>query len=123
MEETSNAPEQTLTLQKAQGHILVAIIGAFVISIFGAVGTSYAFYYRSTDDINDLKSNKIEMRTDIKELKASVADIKMSISNTGIYTDENKDKIKNLEQDIKDMKKQNDEMLKVLYEIKAKQRN
>jgi peptidoglycan hydrolase CwlO-like protein len=119
----SNVPEQTLTLKKAESHILVAIIGAFVISIFGAIGTSYAFYYRATDDINDLKSTKVEMRTDIKDLKSNVADIKMSLSNTGIYTDENKDKIKNLEQDVKDMKKQNDEMLKVLYEIKARQRN
>ena len=119
--ETTSATEQPLTLKKLEGHIIKTIIGALIVAFIASVGSHYAFYYKATDDIQDLKNNKVEMKDDIKELKSAVSDIKMAISNTGIYTNENKDKINSLEQDVKDIKLQQAEMLKVLYEIKAKQ--
>ncbi|MBK7362829.1 MAG: hypothetical protein IPJ01_11075, partial [Micavibrio sp.] len=81
---------------------------------------SYAFYFNTNNNLDSLNKSKEESNKDIKELKNDVADIKMSLQNTTFYTTDNKEKVKSLEYQISEINKQQDEMLKILYEIKAK---
>lgn len=114
------AKVEELTLGELQKHLVKTIIGALGVALIGAFLTVYIATYKQGDDISELKNNNIETKEDIKQLKAAVSDIKIALSNNGIYTADNKEKIATLQQDVKDMKQQQDEMLKVLYEIKAK---
>ena len=121
--ETATAQEDgSLTLKKLQNHLIKTMAGALAVALIGAFITSYGFYYHTTDSIEELNNSKTESRQDIKDLKIDVNEIKTSLSNTGIYTNNNKEDIKTLRQDVNDIKKSQDEMLKVLYEIKSKQK-
>lgn len=114
--------EEKLTLKKLQGHLIKTILGALGVALVGAFFTSYSFFYKTNTNIDELNTNKIETKQDIKELKKDVNDIKISLTNTGFYTEDNKEKINNLEQDVKDIKKNQEEMVKLLYEIKSRQK-
>lgn len=120
METTVPNQEENLTLRTLQTHIIKAIIVAVISGILAAVVTSVAFYFNTTNNVDELTKDKVETKENIKELKKDVADIKMTLSNTSIYTQENKDKAQNLQNEVSDIKKQQDEMLKLLYEIKSK---
>lgn len=112
--------EDKITLKSLQKHLIKTIFGALVLALLGAFLTSYSFYFNANHNLDELNKNKDETKQDIKELKKDVADIKTTLSNTTIYTTENKEKAKTLENEISDMRKQQDEMIKILYEIKAK---
>ena len=112
--------EKPLTLKSLQNHLLKAILGALGVAIVSAITISLVFYFRTNSNLNDLNESKEETKQDIKELKKDISEIKSSLSNTTFYTTDNKEKVKSLESQISDLKKQQDEMLKVLYEIKAK---
>jgi peptidoglycan hydrolase CwlO-like protein len=113
---------ESLTLKSLQSHVIKSLFGALAIALLSAVLTSYAFYYNTNNNLDELNKSKAETSQDIKALKSDVADIKSTLSNTTFYTTDNKEKVKSLESEIKDMRKQQDEMLKILYEIKAKQK-
>jgi hypothetical protein len=82
--------------------------------------TSYSFYFNANHNLDDLNKSKDETKQDIIELNKDFGEIKTTLSNTTIYTTENKEKAQSLENQITDMRKQQDEMIKILYEIKAK---
>ena len=112
--------EEKITLKSLQKHLIKTIFGALGLALIGAFLTSYSFYFNANHNLDDLNKSKDETKQDIKELKKDVSEIKTTLSNTTIYTTENKEKAKSLENDISDMRKQQDEMIKILYEIKAK---
>jgi septal ring factor EnvC (AmiA/AmiB activator) len=112
--------EKQLTLKSLQNHFVKALFGALAVAMISAFITSYVFYFNTNNNLDELNQNKSETKQDIKDLKKDVADIKMSLSNTTFYTTDNKERVKSLESEISDIRKQQDEMLKVLYEIKAK---
>jgi len=118
--ETTVPQEKPLTLKSLQNHLIKALFGALGVALVGAFFTSYTFYFNANNNLQELNKNKSETKQDIKDLKTDVADIKMTLSNTTFYTTDNKEKVKSLEGEISDMRKQQDEMLKLLYEIKAK---
>jgi peptidoglycan hydrolase CwlO-like protein len=118
--ETTVPKEEQLTLKSLQNHLIKTVLGALAVTLVGAFFTSYAFHINTNNSINTLNTSKEETQKDIKALKTDVADIKMSLSNTTFYTADNKEKVKSLENQISDIKKNQDEMLKILYEIKAK---
>jgi len=117
---TTATVDDGLTLKKLQNHLIKTIAGALAVAIVGAFLTSSAFYYRTNYNLNELNQSKIEARQDIKELKADVNDIKVSLSNTGIYTTDNKEKIDALNSDVKEIRKSQEEMLKILININNK---
>ena len=117
---TTATVDDGLTLKKLQSHLIKTILGALAVAIVGAIVTSSAFYYRTNYNLNELNESKIEARQDIKELKADVNDIKVSLSNTGIYTTDNKEKIDALNSDVKEIRKSQEEMLKLLININNK---
>lgn len=112
--------EEKITLKSLQKHLIKTIFGALALALVGAFLTSYSFYFNANYNLDELNKSKDETKQDIKELKKDVGEIKTTLSNTTIYTTENKEKAKSLETDISDMRKQQDEMIKILYEIKAK---
>lgn len=118
--ETTIPKEEQLTLKSLQNHLIKTVLGALAVTLVGAFFTSYAFHINTNNSIDELNKSKAETKQDIKELKNDVADIKMTLSSTTFFTVDNKEKVKSLETEISEIKKQQDEMLKVLYEIKAK---
>lgn len=119
----ATAPQsENLTLKSLQNHVLKALFGALTVALVSAFLTSWAFYYNTNNNLDDLNKNKDETSQDIKQLKSDVSDIKMTLSNTTFYTTDNKEKVKSLEVELSDMRKKQDEMLKILYEIKARQK-
>jgi len=118
----NNAEEKPLSTRSLQNHLIKTAIGALVIALLGGFFSSYASYYRTNDAISELTKSKDESKQDIKDLKRDVAEIKLNLSNTGIYTNNNIEEIKSIKQDIKEMKTSIDEILKVLYEVKSKQK-
>jgi peptidoglycan hydrolase CwlO-like protein len=121
MEATASQSEN-LTLKSLQNHLIKAILGALGVAIVAALISSWAFHYNTNNNLDELNKSKDETSQDIKQLKSDVSDIKMTLSNTTFYTTDNKEKVKSLEAEISDMRKQQDEMLKLLYEIKARQK-
>lgn len=118
----SASHSEELTMKKLQGHLVKTIAGALVVALLGAVATCFGFYYKTNDGVSSLNISRLETQQDIKGLKIDVADIKLTLSNTGIYTNNNEEQIKQLKMDVNEVKKSQDEMLKLLYEIKAKQK-
>ena len=119
----------SITIKKLESHLVKTILGALAVGIVGAFFTSLAFYYNSINKFNELENNKNETKIEMKELKnnvegikADVSEIKTSLSNTGIYTSDNKQRISTLEQDVKDIKEAQVEMIKILYELKARKK-
>jgi hypothetical protein len=122
-----SANQETLTIKKLESHLIKTIIGALAVGIVGAFFTSFAFYYNSGNRFKNLEQSKIETKIEMKELKDNVegikydvGEIKTSLSNTGIYTTDNKERISTLEQDVKEIKESQVEMIKILYELKAR---
>lgn len=129
MEATVPQNNDSITIKKLESHLVKTILGALAVGIVGAFFTSLAFYYNSINKFDELETNKNETKVEMKELKsnvegikADVAEIKTSLSNTGIYTTDNKERISNLEQDVKDIKEAQVEMIKILYELKARKK-
>ena len=112
--------EEKITLKSLQKHLIKTIFGALALALVGAFITSYTFYFNANHNLGELNKSKEETKQDIKELKKDVGEIKTTLSNTTIYTTENKEKAQGLENQITDIRKQQDEMIKILYEIKAK---
>lgn len=117
---TASADDSNLTLKKLQNHLIKTILGALGVAIVGAFITSFVFYYRTNYNLNELNESKIETREDIKQLKENVNDIKVSLSNTGIYTTDNKEKIDALNADVKEIRKSQEEMMKILIQLNNK---
>jgi septal ring factor EnvC (AmiA/AmiB activator) len=118
---------ETLTLKSLQTHLYKAFAGAFAISIVAAFSTAYAFYYRTTDSIEMLNVDKEDKKQEISNVKKDIGDIKSTLysiqtglSNNGIYTFNNKEQIRSLDDRVNNIEKKQDEMLKLLYEIKSK---
>lgn len=129
MEASIQQQEETLTLKKLQSHLIKTIVGALAVALLTAMGASYLLIYQTKDSVEELNQNKIETKEDIKQLKDNfeslkndISDIKISVSNSGIYTTDNKEKVKSLEEDVRDIKKNQEEILKLIYEMKARQR-
>jgi len=118
--ETIASKEDKLTLKSLQNHLIKTVLGALAVTLVGAFITSYAFHINTNNNLDELNKNKSETKADIRELKNDVAEIKTSLSNTNIYTVSNKEKAQSLENQISEIKKQQDEMVKLLYEIKSK---
>lgn len=114
--------DDKLTLKTLQSHLVKTIIGALVVTIIGAFFTSYSFYYNTINNISELNDSKIETANDIKELKKDVSEIKINLSSTGIYTTANKEQINNLNNDIKEIRKSQEEMMKILIEMNGKRK-
>jgi ABC-type transport system substrate-binding protein len=119
--------ENNITIKKLESHLVKTILGALAVGIVGAFFTSLAFYYNSINKFQDLEQSKVETKVEMKELKDNVegikydvGEIKTSLSNTGIYTTDNKERISTLEQDVKEIKESQVEMIKILYELKAR---
>jgi len=119
----------TITIKKLESHLVKTIIGALAVGIVGAFFTSLAFYYNSINKFDNLEQSKIETKIEMKELKdnvegikSDVSEIKTSLSNTGIYTTDNKERISTLEADVKEIKESQVEMIKILYELKARKK-
>ena len=121
--------DNTLTIKKLESHLVKTILGALAVGIVGAFFTSLAFYYNSINKFDNLEQSKIETKIEMKELKdnvegikSDVSEIKTSLSNTGIYTTDNKERISTLEADVKEIKESQVEMIKILYELKARKK-
>ena len=121
--------DNTLTIKKLESHLVKTILGALAVGIVGAFFTSLAFYYNSINKFDNLEQSKIETKIEMKELKdnvegikSDVSEIKTSLSNTGIYTTDNKERISTLEADVKEIKASQVEMIKILYELKARKK-
>lgn len=121
--------DNTLTIKKLESHLVKTILGALAVGIVGAFFTSLAFYYNSINKFDNLEQSKIQTKIEMKELKdnvegikTDVAEIKTSLSNTGIYTTDNKERISTLEADVKEIKESQVEMIKILYELKARKK-
>ena len=97
-------------------------VADIIFTIIGAFFTSYSFYYNTISNISELNDSKIETAKDIKDLKNDVNEIKINLSNTGIYTTNNKEQINNLNSDIKEIRKSQEEMMKILIEMNGKRR-
>lgn len=117
----------TLTIKKLRNHLILTLLVSLILSGVTAVFTSYRFYLNTNNNLDELNENKIEVKQEMKELKnnmdlikSDIAEIKTSVSNSGIYTDTHKERIVNLENDVKEIRKSQEEMLKVLYQIKGK---
>jgi cell division protein FtsB len=125
----TTAENDTITIKKLESHLVKTILGALAVGIVGAFFTSLAFYYNSINKFDNLEQSKIETKIEMKELKdnvegikTDVAEIKTSLSNTGIYTTDNKERISTLEADVKEIKESQIEMIKILYELKARKK-
>ncbi len=114
--------EERLTLKTLQSHLVKTVIGALAAGIVVAFFTSYSFFYKTTDSIDELNKSKTESKQDIKDLKNDVAEIKLNLSSTGIYTSNNKEEITQLKNDVSEIRKSQAEMMKLLYDIKSKQK-
>jgi cell division protein FtsL len=114
--------DERLTLKSLQNHLIKTILGALVVTIIGAFFTSYSFYYNTVNNITELNESKTETANDIKELKKDVSEIKINLSETGIYTTANKEQIDNLNSDIKEIRKSQEEMMKILIEMNGKRK-
>jgi peptidoglycan hydrolase CwlO-like protein len=119
--------DEKLTLKKLENHFIKTVVGAFALAVIAGFFSSYAFFYKTTDNLEELNKNKLEQKQEVKELqvgvdgiKKDVSDIKSALSNTDIYTNYNKENIKTLQSEITDIKKSQEEMLKLLYEIKIR---
>jgi len=112
--------EQNLSTKELQNHLIKTILGALAVALVGAFLTSYVSTYTTKNSIDELNKSKEETSKDIKALKNDVNDIKISLSNTGIYTTNNIDDIKALKDDVKEIKKSQEEMLKLLYQMNKK---
>lgn len=112
--------EENLSIKELQTHLIKTVLGALAVAMIGAFITSYISTYTTKNSIDELNKSKTETAQDIKSLKADVNDIKISLSNTGIYTNNNIDDIKALKDDVKEIKKGQEEMLKLLYQINLK---
>lgn len=119
--------EDRLTLKKLRNHLVLTVVTSIVLAIGSAVFTSYRFYLHTNYNLEELNQNKTEVKDEMKALKSDIdlirsdiSEIKTSVSNSGIYTDANKERISNLENDVKEIRKSQEEMLKVLYQIKGK---
>jgi cell division protein FtsB len=125
----TTAENDTITIKKLESHLVKTILGALAVGIVGAFFTSLAFYYNSINKFDNLEQSKIQTKIEMKELKdnvegikTDVAEIKTSLSNTGIYTTDNKERISTLEADVKEIKESQIEMIKILYELKARKK-
>ena len=125
----TTAENDTITIKKLESHLVKTILGALAVGIVGAFFTSLAFYYNSINKFDNLEQSKIETKIEMKELKDNVegikldvSEIKTSLSNTGIYTTDNKERISTLEADVKEIKESQIEMIKILYELKARKK-
>lgn len=121
--------DNTLTIKKLESHLVKTILGALAVGIVGAFFTSLAFYHNSVNKFEELEKNKVDTKIEMKELKdnvegikSDVSEIKTSLSNTGIYTTDNKERISTLEADVKEIKESQVEMIKILYELKARKK-
>jgi cell division protein FtsB len=129
VQDENNNNNNTLTIKKLESHLVKTILGALAVGIVGAFFTSLAFYYNSINKFDNLEQSKIQTKIEMKELKdnvegikTDVAEIKTSLSNTGIYTTDNKERISTLEADVKEIKESQIEMIKILYELKARKK-
>lgn len=125
--ETVAKQEEKLTLKKLRNHLILTLAGSLVIAVVGAFFTSYKFYLNTNRNIEELYENKIEVKEEMKEvrgnidqIKTDIGEIKTKVSNSGIYTDVNKERINTLESDVKEIRKSQEEILKVLYQLKGK---
>jgi cell division protein FtsB len=125
----TTAENDTITIKKLESHLVKTILGALAVGIVGAFFTSLGFYYNSINKFDNLEQSKIQTKIEMKELKdnvegikTDVAEIKTSLSNTGIYTTDNKERISTLEADVKEIKESQIEMIKILYELKARKK-
>lgn len=129
MQAFAQQDKDELTPKKLQTHLVLMIVGALALGVVSSYFTAYGFYYNTLNTIDNLKESKIEAQSDIKELRISVgqindhvSEIQTKLSTNNVYTDNNKEQIGAINERVGNVEKKQDEMLKVLYEIKAKQR-
>ena len=112
--------EEKLTLKALEKHLVKTIFSSLVVALVGAVIASFAFYYNTNSDLKELNQNKEETKADIKILKTDVAEIKTTLSGTNIYTNLNSEEVKSLKTEISDIKRQQQEMMRLLIEVNSK---
>ena len=113
---------EPLTLKTLEKHLVKTIAGALVIALVSASLTAYGLFYHTQDVVQDLVENKSEMKTDVKTLKENVYEIKTALSNNGIYTNQNKDDIKDLKAKVDNLSAKQEEMYQLLLDMKLHQR-
>lgn len=112
--------EQPLTLKSLEKHLVKTIFSSLTVALIGALLASFTFYYNTNSDLRELNESKEETKADIKTLKNDVSEIKTTLSGTNIYTNLNSEEVKSLKAEISDIKKQQQEMMKLLVELNSK---
>lgn len=112
--------EQPLTLKSLEKHLVKTIFSSLTVALIGALLASFTFYYNTNSDLRELNESKEETKADIKTLKNDVSEIKTTLSGTNIYTNLNSEEVKSLKAEISDIKKQQQEMMRLLVELNSK---
>lgn len=112
--------EQPLTLKSLEKHLVKTIFSSLTVALVGALLASFTFYYNTNSDLRELNESKEETKADIKTLKNDVSEIKTTLSGTNIYTNLNSEEVKSLKAEISDIKKQQQEMMRLLVELNSK---
>jgi len=112
--------EEKLTLKSLQNHLIKTLLGSLALGIAGSLLTGYTWFLNMKTTVNELNEDRIETKRDISQLKKDISEIKITLNATSIYTDGNKSEVQELKKEISEIKNQQNEIIKLLYQINQK---
>ena len=65
MEEVKDKP---LTIKALQKHIIYTIVGCIIITIIGGLTTSFTFYYKTTNELENIHNHNKKQDESINEI-------------------------------------------------------
>lgn len=109
------AQEETLNLKSLQAHIIKAVIGSVVTTLFAGLIMYLAFYWQTKDTLTNLTKEQSDIRV--------IVDKHSDILNSSVTNNTVSDvQIKNLEKRISSMEQTQNDMMKILIEINSSQK-
>jgi len=112
-----NQNEQPLTRKRLEKHIILTIVSCLVISLVGGVVPTVSFYYKTNNDLENLKSNDERHDAALVDFKKHLNEISSKIGDTRTSNAVSDEKIKSLESKLLNLQEQQDLILKTQFDI------
>jgi acyl-CoA synthetase (AMP-forming)/AMP-acid ligase II len=107
--------EESITLQSLQSHVIKTFVGSFAAAIISAVVVGFSFYYKTSTSLEYLLKENEKNREIINKHTEQ-----LTLNQQTNYVSDYQ--IKNLEQRIKSIEIQQQEIMRILIEINTNQK-
>jgi acyl-CoA synthetase (AMP-forming)/AMP-acid ligase II len=107
--------EEKITLESLQSHVIKTFIGSFAAAIISAIVVGFSFYYKTSSSLDYLLKENEKNREIINKHTEQ-----LSLNQQTNYVSDYQ--IKNLEQRIKSIEIQQQEIIRILIEINSNQK-